>query len=74
MRKLLVTALAVFALGVGFGLTTNQASAAKPGGGGSSNCYYYCTCAGQPMKCCVYGGQVYCFPTDEFQCTQGYNC
>lgn len=72
MRKLLVTALSVFALGVGFGFATGPAAA--KGGGGSTGCYYYCTCAGQPMKCCPFGGTYYCFPTDEFQCTQGYNC
>lgn len=73
MRKFFVTALAMFALGAGFGLATDQASAAKPGGG-SSSCYYYCTCDGTPMKCCKYGTQTYCFPTDEFQCPAIYTC
>ena len=72
MRRFIVTALIVFAVGVGFGMVTSDAAAI--GGGGGSGCYYYCTCDGTPMKCCDFGGQEFCWPTDEIQCPQVYEC
>ncbi len=72
MRNLIVLALLLFAVSFGFGLTTGDAAAI--GGGGGGDCYYYCTCDGTPMKCCVYGSSEFCWPTDEFQCPQVYEC
>ncbi|HOZ07505.1 MAG TPA: hypothetical protein PLR32_02215 [candidate division Zixibacteria bacterium] len=73
MRKLFVTALLVFAVAMVFGFASGQV-AAKGGGGGGTSCYYYCTCEGNPMKCCLFNGVYFCFPTEEIQCTQIYEC
>lgn len=73
MRKILIVVFAfVFMLGmvVGYG---PDAAVAK-GGGGGSGCYYTCDCAGNPLQCCPTPWGVICAPTEDFQCTQGYNC
>jgi hypothetical protein len=73
MKKVLGLALAAaFAVGLGIGYQATPAEAAE--GGGGVGCTYYCDCAGTPMKCCPTPWGVFCFETDEFACTQGYDC
>ncbi len=72
MRNFVFAALFVFVLAFAPGAGSPSAEAA--GGGLGSNCYYKSTCAGQPLKCCVWFGTEYCFPADEIQCPQVYDC
>ncbi len=76
MRKLLILSLIVFVVAAAVGYSTPDVMAKGGGGGGGipSNCYYTCTCAGQPLYCCVWNGVEFCSPTSVFQCPQVYNC
>jgi hypothetical protein len=73
MRKTLCLVFGlVFALGVlvGYGPT----DAIAKGGGGGTGCYYTCDCAGTPLRCCPTAFGTFCSPTEDFACTQVYNC
>lgn len=74
MRKTLCLVLGlVFSIGVLVGYGPAEAIA-KGGGGGGSGCYYMCDCAGNPLRCCPTPFGTFCSPTEDIQCTQGYNC
>jgi hypothetical protein len=66
LRKLLVLCLVVFAVAFAVGLSTPSADAAQ--------CYYKCSCAGEPLFCCIVNGVEWCAPAIGFECIQRYDC
>ncbi len=73
MRKTMGFVLGlVFSVGVVAGYDTTPVTAA--GGGGGGNCFYMCTCEGTPLECCSTPWGTWCFVSDEFACTQQYDC
>jgi hypothetical protein len=67
MRKVIVTALVVFALAFAIGAYTPTVAQA-------GTCYYTCSCTGTPLYCCVNNGVTTCKFTTKIRCLDIITC